>query len=53
MFENVVFLEGRLFSSLLRFALMAGSSSQLTGVDHPSVESFPVVSVLGIIEAFF
>jgi len=35
---------------LLRFALMAGSSSYLTGVDHSSTASSPLVFVLGIID---
>jgi len=33
------------------FAFMARSSSQLTGVDHSTAASSPLVSVLGIIDA--
>jgi len=36
---------------LLHFALMAGSSSQLTGVDYSSAAASQLLSVLGIIDA--
>jgi len=36
---------------LLRFALTARSSSQLTGINHSFAALSPLVSVLGIIDA--